>query len=548
MNELMNVKEAALKLTKYLRVNTLHLPLFGLLATLTACGGGGSGGDDTPNSAPIGTVSISGTVAERELLTASHNLTDADGMGTVTYRWKRDGVDLGATSSTYTLTYEDVDALITVTASYTDGAGNKESVDSDPTVAVGRKHDMLIVFGDYNLYSNTSTDSGASWNGATTFDVLGLTNGDVYHYDGDGASDGKGNIIVVWGGEAIPGYGSEIDIIFKTSNDDGATWSDLVAVNSLAETDSIDDEDPSIATNGEGRWIVVWSGPNADGGTGDDILYAISDDNGATWSAQTELASSVESYIDSVPMIANDGGDNWLVVWYSGDDLNDTIGADYDILYSYSSDNGETWSPRAALDSRAASDGSASDGWPSLAMDASGNAIVVWQSNNDLGGTVGTDNDIFVARSSDAGHTWTTSAVVNDNAATDGVGSNSDRRPQVAMDNAGNVVVLWQSDEDLDGTAGTDIDIFVASSSDLGANWSSVATLNSDAAMDGADRDEYPRITTDRDGNWLVVWRDTLAAFSSSVSTDNGKTWSPLVNVDEGVMSQDNYSSIPIVY
>lgn len=115
------------------------------------------------------------------------------------------------------------------------------------------------------------------------------------------------------------------------------------------------------------------------------------------------------------------------------------------------------------------------------------------------------------------------------------------------MDSAGNVVVVWQSDEGLNGTAGTDSDIFVVSSSDLGTNWSGIATLNNDATMDGTDSDREPQITTDRDGNWLVVWQDT-AAFSSSVSTDNGQTWSPLVNVDEGVMSRKNYSSIPIVY
>ena len=50
--------------------------------------------------------------------------------------------------------------------------------------------------------------------------------------------------------------------------------------------------------------------------------------------------------------------------------------------------------------------------------------MAVWQSDDSLGGTIGTDNDIFVARSSDAGATWTAPAALNTNAATD-----SGRRP-----------------------------------------------------------------------------------------------------------------------
>lgn len=524
--------------------------LFSLFATLAACGGGGSGEEDTPNTTPSGSVTISGTASERELLTAANTLADADGLGTIRYQWRRDGIDIsGATTSSYTLTYADIDAVMTVTASYTDGAGHSESIESNPTAAVSRVNDMLVFFNDGDLFFNTSTDSGASWNGAMTFEANG-TGVAPYHYEGDAASDGKGNIVMAWGSEDIPGYGTDIDLAYKYSNDDGATWSTMVPLNSAAATDGSSDEDenPSIATNGKGRWIIVWGRPSDDGGTKDDVFYSVSDDNGANWTAQTELAPKVESALDYSPRIAYGGGNNWLVVWQSTDDLSGTIGTDQDLLYSYSSDNGQTWSSRAALDSRATSDGTARDRWPSLAMDANGNAIVVWESDNDLGGTIGTDTDIFVARSSDAGQTWTTSTPVHNNAATDAGVSSSDKYPEVALDNAGNAVVVWGSYEDLTGTEGTDQDIFVVRSADFGANWSSPATLNSDASMDGTDPDDRPEITTDREGNWLVVWRDTSDAFSSSVSTDNGQTWSPFINVDEGIMSTGNCCSIPLVY
>lgn len=86
------------------------------------------------NDAPTGSVSITGTATQGQTLTASNTLADADGLGTLAYQWKADGAVIsGATASTYTLTQAEVGKTITVTASYTDGFGVAESVDSRAT-------------------------------------------------------------------------------------------------------------------------------------------------------------------------------------------------------------------------------------------------------------------------------------------------------------------------------------------------------------------------------------------------------------------------------
>ena len=83
------------------------------------------------NDAPTGSVTISGTPTEDQVLTAANTLADEDGLGPISYQWQRDGVDIGgATSGTYTLTQADVGTTITVVASYTDGEGTSESVTS----------------------------------------------------------------------------------------------------------------------------------------------------------------------------------------------------------------------------------------------------------------------------------------------------------------------------------------------------------------------------------------------------------------------------------
>ncbi|HWT51939.1 MAG TPA: hypothetical protein VN113_07140 [Caulobacter sp.] len=94
------------------------------------------------NNAPTGSVTIGGTATQGQVLTASHTLADADGLGTVSYQWKADGTNIaGATNATLTLTESQVGKLITVVASYTDGLGASESVSSSATSAVANVND-----------------------------------------------------------------------------------------------------------------------------------------------------------------------------------------------------------------------------------------------------------------------------------------------------------------------------------------------------------------------------------------------------------------------
>lgn len=90
----------------------------------------------------LGSVTISGTATQGQVLSAGNTLADADGVGTINYQWKADGTEIsGATSSTYTLTEAQVGKTITVVASYLDGHGYAESVTSNATSAVANLND-----------------------------------------------------------------------------------------------------------------------------------------------------------------------------------------------------------------------------------------------------------------------------------------------------------------------------------------------------------------------------------------------------------------------
>ena len=92
------------------------------------------------NSAATGAPTISGTAQVGESLTAStSDIADANGLANAsfTYQWLADDADIsGATGSSYTLVAADVGKAIKVTVSFTDDAGNEESVTSAATAAV----------------------------------------------------------------------------------------------------------------------------------------------------------------------------------------------------------------------------------------------------------------------------------------------------------------------------------------------------------------------------------------------------------------------------
>jgi hypothetical protein len=83
------------------------------------------------NSSPTGAVYLSGIPGQGETMTATHNLSDLDGLGTFSYRWLADGRPIeGARQDSYTLTKAEVGKAISVTVSYTDARGFEEAVSS----------------------------------------------------------------------------------------------------------------------------------------------------------------------------------------------------------------------------------------------------------------------------------------------------------------------------------------------------------------------------------------------------------------------------------
>lgn len=94
------------------------------------------------NDLPTGSVSITGEAVQGQILTASNNLADPDGLGTIAYQWKADGINInGANASSLKLSQTQVGKIISVVASYTDGGNTIESINSNTTSAVSNLND-----------------------------------------------------------------------------------------------------------------------------------------------------------------------------------------------------------------------------------------------------------------------------------------------------------------------------------------------------------------------------------------------------------------------
>jgi uncharacterized delta-60 repeat protein len=132
------------------------------------------------NDTPTGTVSITGTATQGQILTASNTLADAEGLGTVNYHWQADGADIaGANASTYLLTADNVGKQISVAASYTDGQGTLENVASFATAAVAWNTQGTA--GNDTLGANNSSDSLMGGQGDDSYTVLASSNVIIEH-------------------------------------------------------------------------------------------------------------------------------------------------------------------------------------------------------------------------------------------------------------------------------------------------------------------------------------------------------------------------------
>lgn len=236
------------------------------------------------------------------------------------------------------------------------------------------------------------------------------------------AIDTSGRAIVAWSGS--DGTRSRA---YASASLAGDTWTPAQAL------DGYDAGTPQVAVNGNGKGFVIFAERNA---SVQSRVTAVPVDLAA--SAVFGVAQPLRSFVSATPgqkRIAVDGNGNAVAVWL------DTDGVVGDLVWSRYDATVGTWSAHQLLAQGVGTqvDALARDYNLALAMNAGGDAVVVWGQRGVNDGAV-SDDVIFSRRLAAGSATWTTS----ERRSADNAGvRDSAENPRVAISSAGRIAVTW---------------------------------------------------------------------------------------------------------
>ncbi|MFA9462174.1 DUF7151 family protein [Thiohalorhabdus sp. Cl-TMA] len=235
----------------------------------------------------------------------------------------------------------------------------------------------------------------------------------------------------------------------------------------LIEThDGTPAEKPQVAMDGSGNAVAVWS--QMQGGTYS--IRANRYDAGSGWEGAAAI-EAIASDDATGPQVAMDERGHATAVWK----VDDGTG-----IYTWANryEPGSGWGTAGAIETA-----TGNSSGQQVAMDASGNAVAVWAK------FPGGKKHAYASRYM-AGSGWGAPYLLETHNA-GGV-----ENPRVAVDGAGNALVVWQQG---DGVR----DNIWANRFLVGAGWGSAQVIETDDSGEA----EAPQVALDPEGNGIAVWQ-----------------------------------------
>jgi hypothetical protein len=249
------------------------------------------------------------------------------------------------------------------------------------------------------------------------------------------AIDSSGDFVVAWHSAGSPGNDSSGDSI-------QARQLDLGQADHQVNTYTTGSQDnPAVALDSDGDFVIVWqsAGSNGNDSDGNSIQGRRYDSNGQPLADQFQINSYTTGNQNDPAVAMNSDGD-FVVVWQSfGSDTGSPADTSYGSIQGQRYDSaGFPQGSQFQVNSYTTN----SQGFPALALDSDGDFVVTWQSNgSSTGSPIDTANYSIQARRYNSAGVPDPAGQFQVNTFT----TSNQRVPAVSLDAGGDFVITWRS-------------------------------------------------------------------------------------------------------
>ncbi len=301
----------------------------------------------------------------------------------------------------------------------------------------------------------------------------------------------NGNAVIVWVQDDNDGNRQ----IFKSEFRNGI-WVHPSSIDDNISPDGTGCNDAHVAMDRNGNTVIIWvqyDGVNSQ-------IFKSEYRNGE-WKHPSSTADNISPDGSDCydPQVAIDDNGNTLIIWEQSD------GADMQIFKSeYRSDS---WNHPTSLSDNISPDGQDVNSQPQVAMDNSGNAIILWSQSDGA--------KVQVFKSEYRSSSWNHPTSLSDNISPDGQDAEYAR---LSMNN-GNAIIVWSQRI----AALTAMHLF--KSEYRNGNWMHPSSLADNFSPDGSPAN-YPKPAMDNLGNTVIVWYQNDGIYNQIFMSEyRNSTW-----------------------
>lgn len=325
----------------------------------------------------------------------------------------------------------------------------------DPQILVDKNgrliltHIGLFILG---LFSHFSDDLGQTWTSAFTISSQQPEDKGASAIDNSINSPYYSRLYTTWVNQTIPSN----PLSFSWSTNSGVSWVAPLIINSNAVERS---SGGFVRTGNNGYVYLCWAGMSSVAPfIEDSVGFALSTDGGNSWSQNKiiydvngifgTLPSKGNIRVNGLPQLAVDnsnGPRNGYIYIVTTEKNKLPAGSDPDIILHYSSDAGSTWSPGIRVNQDPLNDGKIQY-FPSLDIDSNGGINILYYDDRN---TSSDSAEVWLSRSIDGGNSWKEQVVSDHRFKPKPIvgGASNYQGDHIALSSSGNkLYALWMDD------------------------------------------------------------------------------------------------------